>query len=346
MTTMEHRIVGLGKEWEALGPRLDDIYYSSEYYALSSLVQEGEARCFRFSHRGMEAFYPFFKVKIPGTDLWDIQGAYGYNGISCRNYDSDFRKAFHQNFDAYCQDEGIVAEFSRFHPIFGNEAFSKGYLEVLNNRMTVAVDLADGYEKVWQQDYRAVNRNLIRKAQKGGLELVQWYEKEDYVRFGALYRELMRQRGAQEFFLWPDAYFEAVYSLPEASRFLFLGFEEGRLTGGALFLAKGNLVHYHLAARDMGYAGLPVANAVLDAGIRNAAERGFRWVHLGGGLTNDEKDPLLLFKRGFSSDAFQFKVGTRIHRPADYNALVNEWERKNPDKAKAYAGYLLRYRIS
>ncbi|MBE0640634.1 MAG: GNAT family N-acetyltransferase [Bacteroidales bacterium] len=343
---MEYRIIEQGKEWEALGPRMDDIYYTSAYYALSSLVQEGEARCFHFTHQGEEALYPFFQAPIPGTALCDIQGAYGYNGVSSSSKDANFRNAFHRSFDDYCRKEGVVAEFTRFHPVTHNASFSEGYLRVLNNRMTVAVDLSEGIDKVWQHDYRAVNRNTIRKAQKGGLDVVMAVGADEYLQFGALYRELMRQRGAQDFFLWPDPYFSAVFSLPEDSRFLFLGFAGGRMLGGALFLAHGHLVHYHLAARDMSYTDLPVANAVLDAGIRHAAERGFRWVHLGGGLTNDTKDPLLLFKRGFSQYTLPFKVGTRIHRPVEYADLVSEWKRKNPEKARAVAGYLLKYRVS
>ncbi|HRY99572.1 MAG TPA: GNAT family N-acetyltransferase, partial [Bacteroidales bacterium] len=245
---MEYRIILPGGAWEEAGQQLADIYYTSAYYAMSTLVQGGEARCFHFVHRGMEAYYPFLQQAIPGTGLSDLQGAYGYNGVSCRKYDTDFQKAFHHQFSHYCEREGIVAEFTRFHPLSDNAAFSEGYLSVYRQRNTVGVDLSQGYEKVWNESYSTNNRNEIRRAAREGLCVEEAGSLAEYHAFAALYRQLMQERGAEDFFLWPDAYFSAAYALPPGERYLLLARSRDQVVGGALFLCHGNMAHYHLAA--------------------------------------------------------------------------------------------------
>ena len=86
------------EEWNNLLKKLptkqQDIYYTPEYYSLYENYGDGKAQCFVFEKEGEIALYPFLinSINQLGYELdneyFDIQGAYGYNGVVSSSYDS------------------------------------------------------------------------------------------------------------------------------------------------------------------------------------------------------------------------------------------------------------------
>ena len=160
------------KYLQKLPKEKQDIYFTPEYYSLYENNNDGKAYCFVYNEGDKIALYPFLRNSILdlGYDLdkeyYDIQGAYGYNGVQSNNYSLEFRSAFHSVFDKFCKENNIIAEFTRFHPILENHKFSEGFLTVIKNRNTVFLDLSKSYDEIWTIGYSSKNRNMIRKAQK------------------------------------------------------------------------------------------------------------------------------------------------------------------------------------
>ena len=123
-----------------------DIYFTSEYYELYERNGDGKALCFVFEQDEEIALYPFLinSVNELGYDLdaeyYDIQGAYGYNGVVTSSYKTNFREVFYQEFESYCNDNNIIAEFTRFHPLLGNYKFSETDLNIVFDRKTIFLD--------------------------------------------------------------------------------------------------------------------------------------------------------------------------------------------------------------
>lgn len=73
-----------------------DTYFTPEYYSLYQNYGDGEARCFVFEQDGEVVLYPFLINPITtlgyklDKEYYDIQGAYGYNGIITSSEDADF----------------------------------------------------------------------------------------------------------------------------------------------------------------------------------------------------------------------------------------------------------------
>ena len=90
---MNYRILTVKDEvdWDLALKRLpidqQDIYFTPQYYKLYQQKGDGEARCFIYENDGQILLYPFLinSVNSLGYELdkeyYDIQGAYGYNGI-------------------------------------------------------------------------------------------------------------------------------------------------------------------------------------------------------------------------------------------------------------------------
>ena len=149
-----------------------DVYFTPEYYDLYERNGDGKAQCFVFKDNGEVALYPFLinSVNELGYNLndeyYDIQGAYGYNGVISSSYNIEFRRKFFDAFNEYCKGNNIIAEFMRFHPLLNNYKFSNFFMKIIKDRYTVFLNLKKGYDLIWKDDYSSKNRNMIRKAHK------------------------------------------------------------------------------------------------------------------------------------------------------------------------------------
>ena len=150
---MHYKILTLEKkdDWSGLlrlfSDDQQDIYYTPNYYDIFEKNGTGKAMCFVYKQKSGVAIYPFIKNSINnlGYDLddeyFDIQGAYGYNGILSSNYNNIFRNNFYKEFYEYCQKGNIIAEFNRYNPMLNNHMFADGILDLELNRKTIYLDL-------------------------------------------------------------------------------------------------------------------------------------------------------------------------------------------------------------
>lgn len=332
---------------------LKDVFLLEEYYKLSEFNGEGSFDFFVFSDNGRHAVYPFLKNEIlgyksaPNGGYYDIQSAYGYGGIITNSYEDDFRKLFFENFEIYCSQNNIVAEFIRFNPLLGNSDFSSSKMSLYEDRNTIVIDLSLGYDEIFHSSYTSKARNVIRKARKIGyrfsvninpnLRLIE--------RFYEIYSETMKRVKAEEFYLFSLEYFIEFFRLLTDSAFLALVYNnEDEIICASIYLRHSNFLHYHLSGRVQN-SDNSVNNFMIDEAVKFGITTGAKQLHLGGGLTNDRNDRLFKFKASFSKEMRVFKFGTRVYDKELYERLVIEWSENNPEKIQRYRNYLLKYRF-
>ena len=169
------------RKWEnyfnQLPVKQQDIYFHPKYYKVYKEYRDGDPMCFIYLSDGELALYPFLRNPINSDDFslndeyFDIQGAYGYNGVVSSSYESTFVNGFHQAFSEFCNKENIIAEFTRFHPLLENHLFSNKHLTVIKDRKTVWLELKADKETRWKDSYSGNNRNMIRKALKNEIRV-------------------------------------------------------------------------------------------------------------------------------------------------------------------------------
>ena len=324
-----------------------DIYYTPEYYTLYEKNGDGRACCFVYEEDGERILYPFLLNSINelgyelDDDYFDIQGAYGYNGIVSSSREVDFIYRFHQCFDQYCLENHIIAEFTRFHPLLNNHHLASPKMKTLYSRNTVLLDLSLSLEDIWMHQFSTKNRNLIRRTEKDGVKVV---ESKDYECFRRMYNQTMKNLDAEEFYFFPKEYYMGIGDIFEDDVMLCFAMYEEQPVCGSLFLFCSNFAHYHLSGRDRFYSKVAGNNAVLWYAIRKAKERGCKWFHLGGGTTSDDSDLLLHFKKNFSKQTGQFWIGKRIHNQSVYDSVVDQWKKNHPESYKKNRAKLLGYR--
>lgn len=335
-------------EYLRLIPSLcQDIYFTSAYYSLYQNYGDGEALCFVFEKEGNIALYPFLKNPITplGYELdkeyYDIQGAYGYNGLIASTDNAEFIAEFWKEFDSYCQENNIIAEFMRFHPLLNNQHLASPKMKTFFSRHTVALDLSLSLEEIWTQQFSSKNRNMIRKAEKEGVTII---ESDDYETFRKLYDGTMTNLNAEDYYFFPQSYYDEYKASFKDNSILYFAMLDGKVIAGSMFMFSEKYAHYHLSARDREFSKYPANNLILWHGIQKAKERGCRWFHFGGGTTGDENDSLLLFKQNFSKTKTEFGIGKRVHNQEIYDQIVTQWKEKHPESYEAHKIMLLGYR--
>lgn len=350
---MKSRILKLSEseEWSRLLSMLPadqlDVYFTPEYYTLYEQNGDGKACCFVYEEDGGIVLYPFLLNSINqlgyelDDEFFDIQGAYGYNGIVTSSKDEGFLARFHETFDKYCQEQHIVAEFSRFHPLLDNQVLASPKMQTFYSRKTVKLNLTLSEDEIWMNQFSSKNRNVIRKAEKEGVTIV---ESQDYDFFRAMYDQTMRNVNAEGFYFFPPKYYDTFKENFGSNLTLCFAIYEGKLIAGSMFMFSKDYAHYHLSGRDKNYYKIAANNAVLWYGIKKAKERGCKWFHFGGGTTGADDDLLLHFKQNFSKDTGEFWIGKRVHNQAVYDSIVAQWKEKYPQSYEHNRVKLLGYR--
>ena len=278
---------------------------------------------------------------ILNENYYDIQGVYGYNGIISNNSTKNFLDAFYMVFNEFCQNENIIAEFTRFNPLIDNVKNSKEHLAIVADRKTIVVDLEENFDNIYSC-YSSSNRRAIKKAAKNNLLIQISYTDEYKKPFTDLYFETMKRVGSNQYLFFSDAYFDFIYSIKSLVQFNVI-FEE-QIIASSLCFENNGFLHYHLGASKAEFLNLRPNNVLFNGMIRYGIDKGYEKLHLGGGSSTDVEDSLFKFKKSFNGNELEFCIGKKVHNMEVYNEVINQWNLKNPSIKEKYRSFLLRYR--
>jgi hypothetical protein len=291
--------------WEELS---SDVYFQAEFVALYAAPDGIDALELQ-NYRHASALR-----NIPGTALYDLETPHGYGGPIAPTL-SDFSAGIDE-WKARHREAGHVCEFLRFHPFFAVERLADQFDVFRPDRDTVVVDLtmsADERLKAYSQS----TRRFLRKAQRAfQIRILRPDESET---FQLCYEAgLRRNRAVARYYLSQEQHRRCL-AAPWATTFVIEA--NGEAVGAAVFLHSGSLAHYHLGGlTDAGIEnhGLYL---LLDHAFGHFGASGQRWMHLGGGRSSDQNDPLLHFKRRFSERTIPFYAGGLIFDHAAFLQL-------------------------
>lgn len=333
---------------QRLPPEQQDIYYTPEYYSLYENYGDGEAMCFVFEKDGDIALYPFLinSVNSLGYDLdkeyYDIQGAYGYNGVVTSSYEPNFIKEFYNEFNSFCSQKSIIAEFSRFHPILNNESFVQSYMSIIPEMDNVILNLED--DNIYFNSYEYSTRKNIKKAEKNNLIVEQYIGKDikKYMinEFETIYRDTMKRNNADKYYLFNSSFFENIFKkLPNSVMLSFTKYKNQYISS-EITPFSNYIAYSFLGGTYSDYFHLRPNDLLKHNIIIKLKELGLKYFCLGGG-----SEGIVKFKKSFSKNGIsKFYIGKKIHNPDIYNKVIRNWEMKYPEKTEKYKNYLLKYR--
>lgn len=340
------------KEWEDAFNKLplnqQDVFYLPGYNSAYQDYGDGIAECFIFEYKNELALYPFLKNPLSrygysfDKEYFDIQGAYGYNGVISSSYTKDFTDAFYSCFHSFCQKENIIAEFTRFHPLIKNHRFSEHHMQVLFNRKVVYIDLQERMENIIKK-YKKTTRQEQRwgtSRHNFGVEIID--NNIQYLDdFMKIYHNTMNRLNADNYLFFNQEYFENILNNTNAT-ILSLTYENKVIAAGILLFHK-HYVSGHLGGTLSEYIKLSPNAYLYTEMIRYSQKMGCRYLLLGGGTTSEENDSLYKYKQNFSKNTSDFYIGKKIHNNTVYANILKHWKLANPELYNQFKEQVLCY---
>ncbi len=328
-----------------------DVYYLPEYIRLYEEMDNNKARCFVFRSGNNVALYPFLLGRINDLgykldrDYYDIQGAYGYNGVVSTSDDRSFLQGLSDAWQQWCQEYYVVAEFIRYNPVLQNEkrCFWAPPIEALDNVLLYL----NSYDEVWKHAYHRDVRTSIRKARQYGLTFSAHFGSEitaaQFDIFQSLYLHTMQRRNASSFYLFSDQFYQSLRD--KLADNLFIGFAcyEGKPISADMYLHNGINAYGFLSGTLEDYYFTKPNRFLRDAGIKALIARGFQYLCMGGGMSR--YDSTYEYKKAFSVNSESiFYIGKCIHNPAKYDEIVRQWSDRLQGRVDGFKHLTLKYR--
>ena len=341
-------MIGFTEHWnqylDAIPAQLQDLYFREEYVKLYETESE-KVCCFVYQDGDSIMLFPFLHraFHYKGNIYFDFETAYGYGGPVSNDHDETFMTAAFEAMAAKASEENYVCGFVSFHPLLENwDCFDKvGCL--IKDRKTIAIDLTGGIDATWMNEIHTKNRNVIKKAEKNGLEFIV---DDDFIyldEFKELYDSTMDKLDADGFYYFAPKYYNQLKDTIENS-FLGIVKHEGKVVAGAIFFYQLPYGHYHLAGSDKTSLKLSPNNFLLWEAAKELTNRGVKYFHLGGGTDGSEENSLYQYKRKFSKHEYQFTLGKMMFNQTLYDAICADWTAANLEKAEKLKYILLKYK--
>jgi hypothetical protein len=311
------------KEWDIIVRSFTDydVYYLSGYVKAFQLHGDGEPQMFFFEENGLRGIYVYMKRKTFIDGVFDSITPYGYGGFLLEGDASE--ESLKMLWTAYIQkmnEENIVDNFVRYHPVLANAVPMKSCSEVIDLGKTVAMDLSSE-DMIWT-NIHSKNRNMIRKAEKNGIVIMHGQGMELFDEFIKIYNATMEKDNAEEYYYFKREFYESIHEDLKENYEMFWAEHEGKIIAMSIMIFANGRLNYHLSGSDTEYRNMAPSNLLLYKAAIWGCEKGMKTFHLGGGFGSGE-DSLFRFKISFNrfSD-YQFSIAKHVFDVGMYEELV------------------------
>lgn len=307
-----------------------DVYYLSGYVKAFMINGDGDPFLLHYESDELHAIYVYMRrpTSLPG--VYDSITPYGYGGVL---FDGDTSEGnlqkFWAEYVAKMNEESIIDNFVRYHPVLKNAQPMKSVSNVVDLGKTIAIDLSSP-EVIWE-NIISKNRNVIRKAEKNGIEIRQGKSLELFRDFRRIYNATMCKNNAEAYYFFGEEFYDSVHRDLYENHDIFYSVLDGQIIAISIMLHCNGRMHYHLSGSLMEYRNLAPSNLLLYKAALWGCEQGFKTFHLGGGVGSCE-DNLYKFKAAFNKNSdYQFSIGKQIFNQELYNQLVELRKKSNAD---------------
>ena len=309
-------------EWDAVVRSFSewDVYYLSGYVKAFHIHGDGDPFLLYYESPSLRAIYVYMRRQTALAGFFDSVTPYGYGGVLFDgNLTDKSKQDFWQEYLALMEQEHIVDNFVRYHPVLQNAIPMKSISNVIDLGKTIAINLASP-EIIWN-NIISKNRHMIRKAAKNGVEIHHGKDYHLFQDFKRIYNATMDKDHADDYYFFEDAFYESVYRDLSSNFELFYALFEGKIIAISIMLFANGQMHYHLSGSLQEYRNLAPSNLLLYKAAIWGYEQGFKSLHLGGGVGSGD-DNLYKFKAAFNKNSdYQFSIGKQIFNPLIYDKL-------------------------
>ena len=306
-----------------------DVYYLSGYVRAFYVHGDGEPQLLYYTSELLRAIYVYMKRPTTITNVYDSVTPYGYGGVLFEGDKSDLSLSdFWKEYVQKMNDENIIDNFVRYHPVLENAVHMKAISHVIDLGNTIALDLSSP-EVIWE-NITSKNRNIIRKAQKNNIQIHHTEDYSIFEHFISIYNQTMQRDNAEEYYYFQEEFYKAIHDYLKGNYQVFYATLDDQIIAVSIILYANKQIHYHLSGSLSEYRSFAPTNLLLYEVALWGNQEGYKTFHLGGGLGSGN-DNLYKFKAAFNrKSGLQFSIGKQIFNQALYNQLVEERLAEDP----------------
>lgn len=334
------------EQWDAVVRSFKeyDVYWLSGYVKAFRIHGDGEPLLFCYeddSTRGINVVMKRdvakderFAGKVSEGEYFDFATPYGYGGWIIEGEQQD---ALFNSYNEWLQNNSIISEFVRFHPMIKNHESSSSFYEVIQLGEVVHIDLSSP-EDIWN-NIISKNRNMIRKAVKNDIKIYNGRFPKIFEEFRSIYNGTMDKDEAESYYYFGEDFYKSVLEdLPQNAQ-VFWAEKDGQVIAASIMLATNGRMNYHLSGSLREFSSLAPTNLLLYEAALWGCANGYKSLYLGGGVGSGE-DSLFKFKRAFyKGDLNRFYIGKKIFNQEKYDELLAmRSEIDNPGYFPKYRG--------
>lgn len=312
------------KDWDCVVRSFSeyDVYYLSGYVKAFQIHGDGEPQMFFFEKNDLRGIYVYMKRKTVIEGVFDSITPYGYGGFLIEgNSSEDKMKSLWAAYERKMNEENIIDNFVRYHPVLANAMPMKSCSDVIDLGKTVAIDLSS--EDVIWTNIHSKNRNMIRKAENNGVVIKHGQGMDLLDKFIKIYNATMDKDKAEEYYYFKREFYESINEDLKDNYEMFWAEYDGKIIAMSILIFANGRLNYHLSGSDIEYRNLAPSNLLLYKAAMWGCEKGMKTFHLGGGVGSGV-DNLFKFKIAFNrfSD-YQFSIAKQVFDTGKYDELVS-----------------------
>lgn len=306
-----------------------DVYYLSGYVKGFNLHGDGDPFLLYYEDAGLRAIYVYMRRLTAIDGIYDSVTPYGYGGVLFEGDISEERiRSFWAEYVRIMHRERIIDSFVRYHPVLRNAVPMKTVSNVIDLGKTIAIDLSSP-ELIWG-NIIGKNRNMIRKAEKNGIEIYHGKDLGLFEVFRRIYNATMDKDHAGEYYYFGEQFYQSIHHDLYDNYEMFYAEYNGQVIAMSILLYANKQLHYHLSGSVLEFRNLAPSNLLLYKAALWGCEHGFQTFHLGGGVGSGE-DNLYKFKAAFNKNSdYQFSIGKHIFDQESYEKLVAIRAKEDP----------------
>ncbi len=215
----------------------------------------------------------------------------------------------------------------RYVDIFENHGF-----ETRDDYLTFVLPLDRKIEELWK-GIGDKNRNMVRKAEKSGIQIIEATNKADLRAFFLLYQKTMKKLGTPP---QPYKFFEKMWDLFYPQNLIIpLARCEARYIAGGLFFLHSRIIHYAYGCSLREHLQLAPHNLIQWHVIKWGHERGFSYLDFG---RSREDEGTVLFKKRWGGKLVRMPYFYKFYRKElnkrqeiQYRWISRLWRRYMPE---------------
>ena len=315
-----------------------DVNYLSGYARAFQMHGEGEPLLIYYddgSNRAINvvmkrdiAKAPQFTGKLPINTWYDFSTPYGYGGFWI---EGEGFKALNDEYSIFCQEQGIVSEFVRFHLLSNYRPHYIGTYETHTHNVIRTLELShdemlrDFDHKVRKNIKRALNNGLVVEVDDTGNKLEEFFD---------IYYTTMDRNNASENFHFIKQFFETINHMKDNFVYFHV-LSEGKVISSELVLYGSENCYSFLGGTNSDYFNLRPNDFLKHEIIKWAKEKGLKRFILGGGYGED--DGIYKYKKSFAPNGVcDFYIGKMIF---DKNKYINLLKLRNENSEFSLKDY-------